>query len=100
MTVKVPERTYPIWDKTKKIRKFRVHRKYQPEKSCFNDGQKPVDMHKLLDKDINHSKMGPQSKFIKDPSERLNVINTLGDNIDVLINLWLYFIGSSWEGYP
>jgi len=38
MTVKVPERTYPIWDKTKKIRKFRVHRKYQPDKSCFNDG--------------------------------------------------------------
>ena len=28
MTVKVPPRQYSIWDKTKKIRKFRVHRKY------------------------------------------------------------------------
>jgi len=54
----------------------------------------------MLEKDINYSKMGPQSKFIKDPTERLMVINILAENIDLLINTWLYFVGSSSEGYP
>jgi hypothetical protein len=54
----------------------------------------------MLEKDINYSKMGPQSKFIKDPQERSMVINILWDNIDILVNTWLYFIGSNPEGYP
>ena len=38
LTVKVPTRTYPIWDKSKKIRKYKVHRMYQADSSVFNDG--------------------------------------------------------------
>jgi hypothetical protein len=77
MTVKVPTRTYNIWEKTKKIRKFRVHRMYQPDESVFNDGTKPLDMKKMLEKDISYSKMGPTSKFIKDGLERQLVFDLL-----------------------
>lgn len=47
----------------------------------------------MLEKDISYSKMGPTSKFIKDPQERSMVINILSENIETLVNLWLYFIG-------
>ena len=50
--------------------------------------------------DMKQSKIGETSKFMKDPTERQNVYDIIYQNIEKLLDNWIYIIGSNNESYP
>ena len=80
--------------KFKKVRKYKIMRKFIKDQSVFKDWVVP-NFKEMLAKDFKYSKI---HKMIKDPDVYNAVFNLFLDNIQVMLDHFFYMIGHS--NYP
>ena len=85
------KREHPIDIKFKKVKKFKVQRKFVKDQSVFKDWVEP-DYEKLLTGDFNYSKI---AKIVKDTFDYEGVFKLYLDNIHLMLDHFYYMIGHS-----
>lgn len=85
------KREHPIDIKFKKVKKFKVQRKFIKEQSVFGEWIEP-DYKKLLTIDFNYSKI---PKIIKDIQDYEGVFELYLNNIHLMLDHFYYMIGHS-----
>ena len=91
LQINARKREHPIDIKFKKVKKFKVQRKFIKEQSVFKDWIEP-DYQKLLRNDFNYSKI---PKIVKDMNDYEGVFKVYLDNIHLMLDHFYYMIGHS-----
>jgi len=52
------------------------------------------DYRKMLERDLEYSKIGTENKYFKDPEVQKRVVEVLYENIQILLDYFYHMIGS------
>lgn len=99
MLIRAKAREHNIDIRYKKVRQYRAERKFFQDSSIFKDWVTP-DYRKMLETDLEYSKIGSRGKFIRDPDVRKRTFEVLLSNMDVLLDHFYWMIGRARENYP
>lgn len=100
MMIKSKPRDHKIDIRYKKVRQYRVERKFFQEHSIFKDWIAP-DYRKMLERDLENSKIGKEGKFIRDPEVWKRTFEVLYSHIHLLLDHFYWMIGRAGvENFP